>query len=68
MGAVYATLGRLEERGLLRSRESEPMPVRGGRARRVYTPTPAGRTALNEAATMLLRMMEGLAFGPGRGT
>jgi PadR family transcriptional regulator PadR len=67
MGAVYATLGRLEDRGLLRSRASDPMPVRGGRARKVYTATAAGRAALDEAATMLLRMMEGLAFGSGRG-
>ena len=67
MGAVYATLGRLEDEGLLRSRESDPRPVRGGRARKVYRPTAAGRAALNEAATMLLRMMDGLSFGSGRG-
>jgi DNA-binding PadR family transcriptional regulator len=68
MGAVYSTLGRLEDRGLLRSSESDPMPVRGGRSRKVYAPTAGGRAALDETAAMLLRMMDGLAFGSGRGS
>jgi PadR family transcriptional regulator PadR len=68
MGAVYATLGRLEERGLLRSRQSAPVPVRGGRSRKLYDPTAEGREALSTATRMLLRMMEGLAFDSGSGS
>ena len=49
VGAVYTTLQRLEDKGLLRSRASEPLPVRGGRSRRHFTVTGAGARALREA-------------------
>lgn len=49
VGAVYTTLGRLEEKGLLSSSASEPIPIRGGRSRRHFTVTGAGATALREA-------------------
>ena len=46
IGAVYAALGRLEEKGFLRSTMTEAVAQRGGKAKRVYTVTPAGlRTA-----------------------
>ena len=35
-GAVHATLGRLERKGLLSSRLGAGTPIRGGRARRFY--------------------------------
>jgi PadR family transcriptional regulator AphA len=43
-GQIYPELRRLEEQGLIKGR-SEP---RGGRARTVYTLTPAGQAALGE--------------------
>src|SRR6516162_1258307 len=43
-GQIYPELRRLEEQGLIVG-EAEP---RGGRARTVYTLTPAGQTALSE--------------------
>jgi PadR family transcriptional regulator AphA len=43
-GQIYPELRRLEEQGLIQG-EAEP---RGGRARTVYTLTPAGHTALTE--------------------
>jgi len=43
-GTLYPTLHRLEANGLLVSRRQ----VVGGRTRRVYRATPAGRTALSE--------------------
>ncbi|HYB81828.1 MAG TPA: PadR family transcriptional regulator [Mycobacterium sp.] len=43
-GTLYPTLHRLEADGLLVSRRQ----VVGGRKRRVYRATPAGRTALSE--------------------
>ncbi|HZD84524.1 MAG TPA: helix-turn-helix transcriptional regulator [Gemmatimonadaceae bacterium] len=48
-GALYTTLQRLEDKGLLTSRHSEPLPVRGGRSRRHFTLTSAGARALREA-------------------
>jgi PadR family transcriptional regulator, regulatory protein PadR len=49
VGALYTTLQRLEDKGLLTSRHSEPLPVRGGRSRRQFTLTGAGARALREA-------------------
>ena len=36
LGAVYKTLERLEDKGLVASREGEPTPERGGRRKRHY--------------------------------
>jgi len=49
VGAVYTTLQRLEDKGLLKSRTSAPLPVRGGRSRRLYTLTGAGARAIRDA-------------------
>jgi DNA-binding PadR family transcriptional regulator len=48
LGAVYAALDRLEGKGLLRSATTEGSPMRGGRRRRTYAPTPRGLRALHE--------------------
>jgi PadR family transcriptional regulator PadR len=61
IGAVYATLARLEEKGLVQFRISDPQPVQGGRARKYFTLTAAGRRALRHATAMLARMMAGLS-------
>jgi PadR family transcriptional regulator, regulatory protein PadR len=44
---VYATLTRLEGKGLVRSRLGDPSPCRGGRRKRLYTVQPSGKAALN---------------------
>ncbi len=49
--AAYATLDRLETKGLVSSREGESTPSRGGRAKRHFTITPAGVHALAAART-----------------
>lgn len=49
VGGVYASLQRLEEKGFVTSHESEPLPVRGGRSRRYFAATRAGRSALQRA-------------------
>ena len=49
VGAVYTTLQRLEDKGFVTSRASDPLPVRGGRSRRHFTLTGAGAHALREA-------------------
>lgn len=60
MGAIYATLARLEEKGLVGFRYSEPLPVRGGRSRKLVSLTRGGRVALAGSVTGLQRMMKGL--------
>jgi DNA-binding PadR family transcriptional regulator len=49
VGALYTTLQRLEDKGLLTSHLGEPLPVRGGRSRRHFTVSGAGARALREA-------------------
>jgi DNA-binding PadR family transcriptional regulator len=65
IGAVYATLGRLGDKGLVNFRESDPLPVQGGRSRKYFSLTTAGQEALRHSANMLERMMEGLELGAG---
>lgn len=59
IGAVYATLGRLEDKGLVRHQVSDPEPVPGGRSRKHFRMTPAGERALSHSTAMLTRMMSG---------
>lgn len=59
IGAVYATLGRLEEKGMVGFRASTPEPVQGGRSRKLVSLTSAGEAALEHSTAMLRRMMQG---------
>jgi DNA-binding PadR family transcriptional regulator len=61
IGAVYATLARLEDKGLVRYRLSDPQPVQGGRARKYFSLTAAGERALRHSTAMLTKMMAGLS-------
>jgi DNA-binding PadR family transcriptional regulator len=45
-GTVYVTLGRMEEKGYIRSRVEGAPPGAGGLPRRVYQPTALGRRVL----------------------
>lgn len=58
---VYVTLVRLEEQGLVESTEVPREEGLGGRARRVFHVTPAGRRALDESRRTMARMWEGVA-------
>lgn len=60
IGALYATLSRLEDKGLLDATASAPQPVPGGRARKVYRFTPAGLHAVRQATGMVDRLRDGL--------
>ena len=59
-GALYTTLARLEEKGLLRSTLGEATPVRGGRPKRFYEVTPAGREALRATRAELEKPWRGV--------
>ena len=58
-GAVYATLDRLEQKGLVTSRVETGTAVRSGRARRYYQLTAVGLKALNESKAALEQMWRG---------
>jgi len=59
-GALYTALDRLETKGCLRSRVGDPLPERGGRARRFFTVTPAALRALKASRLALMRLWHGL--------
>jgi len=59
-GALYTALDRLETKGCLRSRVGEPLPERGGRARRFFTVTPAAVRSLKASRLSLMRLWNGL--------
>lgn len=60
IGAVYATLDRLEQKGYVKSRLGDPTPERGGRAKRFFTVTAKGIAAVNRTQRALRSMSEGL--------
>jgi PadR family transcriptional regulator len=59
-GALYTALERLETKGCLRSTMGEPLPERGGRARRYFTVSPTGLRALRNSRRVLLGLWDGL--------
>lgn len=59
-GALYTALGRLETKGLITSRMSDPTPQRGGRAKRHATVTAAGMEALTRSLQAYERLLDGL--------
>jgi DNA-binding PadR family transcriptional regulator len=61
LGAVYVTLDRLEDKGLVKSWLSDPTPERGGRAKRCYRLEGLGERALEESAVTAKRVWDGIA-------
>lgn len=57
VGVIYSALARLEQKGLVSFRISDPLPVRGGRARKYVHLTAAGSRALKTSTTALARML-----------
>jgi DNA-binding PadR family transcriptional regulator len=59
-GAVYSTLNRMQQKGLVSSRLGEATPERGGRRKRFFALTAAGRRALNRSLRAVQGMMQDL--------
>jgi PadR family transcriptional regulator PadR len=60
IGAIYTTLERLEQKGFVSSRQGEPTPERGGRAKRYFKIEGTGMQALNEAQRVRELLRSGL--------
>ena len=56
LGAIYATLDRLEDKGYLRSWMTEAIAERGGRPKRCYEIETKGKHALKESTETALRI------------
>ena len=59
-GAIYITLDRLEDKGLLASELGEATAKRGGRPKRLFRVTPAGVKAVKHSLSVLARLHKGL--------
>lgn len=57
VGALYATLDRLERKGFVRSWEGEPTPQRGGKAKRFFKVDGAGISALKRTQASRNKLM-----------
>lgn len=64
-GALYATLDRLEAKGMVHSRLADPEAGRGGRRKRYLTVTAEGMAALERTRQEWMSMWEGLDLVPG---
>lgn len=58
LGAIYVTLDRLEDKGFVSSRLTDPTPERGGRAKRCYQLEALGERALQESAVTAKRIWD----------
>jgi DNA-binding PadR family transcriptional regulator len=60
IGAVYATLERLEGKRYVSSSWGEPTPERGGRAKRLFRIEAAGQRALRATQEAMRKMTAGM--------
>jgi DNA-binding PadR family transcriptional regulator len=60
IGAVYATLERLEVKGYVSSFVGEPTAERGGRSKRFFRIEPGGERALRASQEAIRKMTAGL--------
>ena len=60
VASVYATLERLQERGLVTSSLGDSTPERGGRAKRYFRITTAGIREVRDARRALMNLWKGL--------
>ena len=67
-GALYTTLDRLEDKGLLRWRTVPGTEARDGLPRRLYTVTAAGLAALRAAREVVRNLWDGLDARLGKET
>lgn len=60
LGTVYKTLLRLESKGLVAAHLGDPTPERGGRRKKHYAVSAAGRRGLERSLAALKKMSRGL--------
>ena len=63
IGAIYAALARLAEKGFLDSTMSEAVARRGGKSKRVYTVTPSGLRTARDLHRVRQRIWDAIAAG-----
>ncbi|HQX81274.1 MAG TPA: helix-turn-helix transcriptional regulator [Vicinamibacterales bacterium] len=67
-GTIYVALERLERKSYVTSYFSEPVAVRGGKARRIFQLKPPGLAALKNAKGAVDRLADGTVLAKVRRT
>ncbi len=62
VGAIYASLDRLEDRGYVASKPGEPTAERGGRAKLYFKLTSPGQAALQRSLRAIDSMRRGVRW------
>ena len=62
IGALYTTLDRLENKGLIKTAMGDPTPQRGGRPKRMVRVTGKGVRAASEFYATVTRMSQGVSW------
>jgi DNA-binding PadR family transcriptional regulator len=62
IGALYTSLDRLEQKGLIKTWMSEPTPERGGRAKRMVRVSAKGARAASEFYNAVMRASKGVSW------
>lgn len=62
IGALYTTLDRLEEKGLIKTHMGGPTPERGGRAKRMVRVTGAGARAAEDFYSAIMKVTKGVSW------
>jgi len=60
LGSIYKTLGRMERKGLLQTKVAPPTKERGGRRKKLYALTAAGKDAARKSVADLHGLLRGL--------
>ena len=66
IGALYTTIDRLENKGLVKTWMGEATPQRGGRAKRMVRITPKGVQAAKDFYEAVVRVSHGASWATGR--
>jgi DNA-binding PadR family transcriptional regulator len=66
IGALYTTIERLEQKGLLKTWMGEATAQRGGRAKRMVRVTPKGVHAAQDFYDAVTRVSRGVAWAANR--
>ncbi len=66
-GALFVMLSRLEQKGLLESYLTDPLPKRGGRSKRIYRLSLQGMKALMDARNVQNSVWAGIKDFPIKG-
>src|SRR5215813_5380182 len=67
IGALYTTLDRLEEKGLIKTHMGDPTPQRGGRPKRMVRVTSKGARAAADFYAAVTRVSRGVSWETERG-